>query len=238
MLNLIYKYKDKAKYLFYIFCIGFIIIICLKSINIIKRMHFKPQFVKPVETKIINEIKGARFIHYIKDKKVIAIKTKDASIKKKKVGFFRIGGLKQLELTDMELDYYDFEKTNLQNDSVQQNFISCLTSASKKFNIFQEKLAGFVAYNALIRYFHIDKTMTFIHGPYMELDKNQKSLLFNGNTVIHYLDKILICKDIVFDTKSLILSSNNKYTFIQKNKNIRGKGFLTDLKLNILKANN
>ena len=188
-----------------------------------------------------NTIQGIKFTHHFKERKLFSIQAENVSLKKKKIGFFRIGGLKQLELENMIVDYYEphetslddtHMKTSLQKES--HDLLSYFSKASHSLPIIKKRLAGFAAYHATIRYHHPDGNLTIISSPYMENSNDRQSLSFRKNVAIHFQDEILLCKNLVFDVKRSQIISNEKYTLINKGMIQKGKGIRMNLRLEVM----
>ncbi|MBF0449775.1 MAG: hypothetical protein HQK75_03660 [Candidatus Magnetomorum sp.] len=204
-------------------------------------------FIQSVDKNAGNEIKGIKLTHHLKEKKLFSIQAETASIKKKKIGFFRIGGLKQLELKNMVIDYYvpfidqarSDEKQHppeIQHSSEKapQDLISCFSYTTRSLPIFNDSLSGFVADHATLRYHHLDGSLTIINAPCMEIDTDKKNLIFRVNASVHYQKKFLLCKHLNFDLQHSFLISRDRYTFINNGKMAKGKGIRTNLRLDRL----
>jgi len=211
--------------------------ICLSGFILINTYHVLTRKQENVVISIEksnnqNTLTGIHLTHHYKEQKVFSIYAKKASIKNKRIGFFRIGGLKQLELENMVVDYFEASlditpKTNYES----HDLISYLSRASHSMPVFKQQLAGFAATHATIRYHHPDNILTIINAPYMEISNNQKSLEFNKNVAVHYQNAILLCKHLVFDVRHSQLVSNDKYTYIKNGVIQKGKGFRKNLRL-------
>jgi len=188
-----------------------------------------------------NTLTGIYFTHHYKEQKVFSIQAKTASIKNKKIGFFRIGGLKQLELENMIVDYFepnakqpDFEQRDFSSTNESHDLLSYFSRASHSMQLLKNELAGFVAYHATIRYHHPDGILTIINSPYMEISKDRQSLQFRKNVAVHYQKEILLCKKLNYDVKHFRIVSNDKYTLIKNGVFHTGKGFRMNLRMQVI----
>ena len=194
-------------------------------------------------------IKGITFTNYLKGQKRIRLQAEEVAIKKKSIGFFRIGGLKQLELKKMSLDYYDYDPAIIKGQSNHEDstkthhkqidnhkndkddLLSCILSAEYSLTSGNQKLSGFVAYDFTIRIFHADQTMTLMQGNYLTVGNDQHSFIFKGNAAISYQNNMLISNDIVYNFNQGIIYSKNHYVFLSNNKRNQGDGIKTNLRL-------
>jgi len=185
-----------------------------------------------------NILKGLHLTHHYKEQKVFSIYAKKASIKNKRIGFFRIGGLKQLELENMIVDYFEphEESSGLApknghatNESV--DLISHFSRASHSIPVLKNKVAGFAAYHATIRYHHSNNFLTIFNAPFMEINHDRESLGFQKNVAVHFQKKILLCKNLNFEVKRARIVSNEKYTLINNGTIQKGKGVCMNLRL-------
>jgi len=242
--------KESTEYIsFFSFFKGVLIflIVCSLGFILLNAYHVmmrKQENIIAVSTDKGNNssiLTGIHITHHYKEQKVFSIQAKTASIKNKKIGFFRIGGLKQLELENMIVDYYEphetslddtHMKTSLQKES--HDLLSYFSKASHSLPIIKKRLAGFAAYHATIRYHHPDGNLTIISSPYMENSNDRQSLSFRKNVAIHFQDEILLCKNLVFDVKRSQIISNEKYTLINKGMIQKGKGIRMNLRLEVM----
>jgi hypothetical protein len=185
-----------------------------------------------------NTLTGIHLTHHYKEQKVFSIRAKKASIKNKRIGFFRIGGLKQLELENMVVDYFvpredasDIPSKNNNSHNESHDLISYISRASHSMPVFKQQLAGFAATHAIIRYHHPDDILTIINAHYMEISNDQKALQFKNHVAVHYQNEIILCKNLVFDVRRCQLESNDKFTHIKNGVIHKGKGFLMNLRL-------
>jgi hypothetical protein len=184
------------------------------------------------DQKSSTDIKGIKLNHYIKEKKIFSIQAEEIAIKKKKIGFFRIGGLKQLELKNTMIDYYEPPEESKE----QQDIITCFSKTTRSFSLYKDKLSGFIALHVTIRYHHLGGTFTIIHAPLMEIEHDTKRAIFRKSTSAHYLNKFLLCKHMYFDFQNSFLMSHDHYTFITNGKLNKGKGIKTNLKLDLFEG--
>jgi len=189
-----------------------------------------------------NTIQGIKFTHHFKERKLFSIQAENVSLKKKKIGFFRIGGLKQLELKNMMFDYYepfsDIKKQLLQkskSSDKQEPFdlLSCFSKTERSLPVFKDSnISGFAAKHAVIRYHHSDGSITIISSSYMDINNRKKAFVFYDNTSVHYKKKFLLCKKRLYlNLKNYDLISNNRFTFIDNGKMTKGRGIKTNLRL-------
>jgi hypothetical protein len=185
-----------------------------------------------------NILTGIHLTHYYKEEKVFSIHAKQASIKNKKIGFFRIGGLKQLELENMVVDYYEphkqppglrTQKMPAKNESF--DLLTHFSRASHSIPVLKNQIAGFAAYHATIRYHHPNNSLTIINAPYMKINHDRESLGFQKNVAVHFQKKILLCKNLTFEVKRARIVSNEKYTLINNGSIQKGKGLCMNLRL-------
>jgi hypothetical protein len=219
-------------------------IICLSSfilLNAYYALTYKKEreiISQKNKTNNANIIKGIHITHHFKEQKVFAIQAKTASIKNKKIGFFRIGGLKQLELENMIVDYHEPQKEAAEivgkersSKNESHDLLSYFSRAGHSMPLLKKELAGFVAYHATIRYHHPDNLLTIINAPYMEIRDDRKSLHFQKNVAVHFQNKFLLCKNIIFEVNRSRLVSKNKYTLIKNGVIQKGKGCCMNLRL-------
>jgi len=222
------------------------IIVCVSSfilINTYYAMTYKKEdifFSEKNKANNPNTLKGIHITHHLKEQKIFSIQAKTASIKNKRVGFFRIGGLKQLELENMIVDYFE-PRQGTENDHKEMpsnkdshNLLSYFSRAHHSLPLLKKDLAGFVAYHASIRYHHIDNVLTIINAPYMEIKKDRKSLHFKKNVAVHFQNKFLLCKNIIFEVNHSRLVSDDRYTLIQNGVMHQGKGIRMNLRLEVV----
>ena len=189
----------------------------------------------------LNSVTGIHLTHHYKEQKIFSIQAKTASIKNKKIGFFRIGGLKQLELENMIVDYFEpsnsasvMSHKEARSREKPFDLFSHFSKASHSIPLLKKDLAGFVAHYATIRYHHPDALMTIVNAPFMELHNDRKSLHFQKNVAVHFQKKILLCNRLIFDTRRSRIITHKKYTLINDGVIHKGKGVRMNLRLDVL----
>ena len=243
--------KESTEYIsFFSFFKGVLIflIVCSLGFILLNAYHVmmrKQENIIAVSTDKGNNssiLTGIHITHHYKEQKVFSIQAKTASIKNKKIGFFRIGGLKQLELKNMMFDYYepfsDIKKQLLQkskSSDKQEPFdlLSCFSKTERSLPVFKDSnISGFAAKHAVIRYHHSDGSITIISSSYMDINNRKKAFVFYDNTSVHYKKKFLLCKKRLYlNLKNYDLISNNRFTFIDNGKMTKGRGIKTNLRL-------
>jgi hypothetical protein len=230
----LFTYLKSILFLFVVCTTGFIV---LNTYSVMTRQKNNTLIPSTPKNAPANILTGIHLTHYYKEQKIFSIQAKEASIKNKKIGFFRIGGLKQLELENMIVDYFEPHKksSDLEQPMVAEkesfDLISHFSRASHSLPVLKNKITGFAARHATIRYHHPNGLLTVFNAPHMEINKDRESLQFQKNVAVHFKKKILLCKNLNFEVKHARIKTNEKYTLINNGSIQKGKGLCMNLRL-------
>lgn len=176
------------------------------------------------------KIQGITYTQNHLGKKLFFIKAESIEIKKKKLGFFRIGLLKQIELNNVKIDYYKAAR-NSDSQNTDMDFSSSLLNAGKMIQTRKQRIAGILVHNVHIQYHQIDGAVTKLRANSLEFKKDRKLIKFKGNVMVNFGNRTLLSKELYFKTKEGVIFTKEKYVLINNGKRQQGQGISTDLHL-------
>jgi len=184
---------------------------------------------------------GLTYTDSYEGKVVFSMKVGSMILSKKKMGFFRIGGLRQLELKNVVADYHEpapgtddrvVKDESGRNREQHRDLHSYLLSAGQSFlRSGSGRLAGLEARNIRLRYHHADNSLTEIQADLLELEWNNLALRLQGHAQVRCDDRRLNSEEILFQTEEKIIFTEDNYVLTTGATTHRGKGIRTDLHL-------
>ena len=165
------------------------------------------------------------------------MKVSSVEFGKKKMGFFRVGGVRQLELRGAEIDYYEpMAKAtgDVSHREDPQDVSSVILTAVQSFTEREGRLAGLQVHRVMLHYHHTDGTQTDIEGNLLEIDRNDKSLRIRGNARVRHAERSLSSDEIFFRPQDKTFFTEKSYSLISTGESRRGSEIRTDLILNQL----
>ena len=158
---------------------------------------------------------------------------------KKKIGFFRVGGVRQLELRGAEIDYYEplVDGTGGGHTEDPRDISSVVLTAAQSFSDRKGRLAGLEIRRLRLHYHHGDGSQTDVEGDLLEIDRSDKSLRIRGNVHVSHDGRSLSTDEIYFQPQDKTLSAKKNYTLTINGESQRGGKIRTDLFLNPLPEN-
>ena len=182
-------------------------------------------------------VKGMTYTNSYKGNPLIVMKVSSVEFGKKKVGFFRVGGVRQLELRGAEIDYYE-PLTEASGDAGltegPKDVSSVILTAAQSFANRKGRLAGLQVHRVILHYHHKDGTQTDVEGNLLEIDRSDKSLSIGGHARVRYTGRSLISDEIFFQPQDKTFFTQKKYTLTVNGESRRGSEIRTDLFLNPL----
>lgn len=185
-------------------------------------------------------VKGMTFTASYKGKPLIVMKVGSVEFGKKKIGFFRVGGVRQLELRGAEIDYYEPQPEASVDKGLTEDpkdVSSLIQTAAQSFANRKGRLAGLQVHRVILHYHHTDGTQTDIEGNLLEIDRSDKSLRIRGNVHVSHDGRSLSTDEIYFQPQDKTLSAKKNYTLTINGESQRGGKIRTDLFLNPLPEN-
>lgn len=181
---------------------------------------------------------------------VFEMKIGSLEVNKKKLGFFRVGALSQVELRDVEVDYYELASTGKapgttpetaaaeENESQRpDDLYSSLLAAGQSFlGSRSGRLTGFEAHGIQLRYHHADESITLLAGDQLDTQWGGKNLRLRGHARAHYADRVLDSGEILFQPESNTLLVRDGYVLTVAGITHQGKVTKTNLRLQPLAA--
>ena len=187
---------------------------------------------------------GLTYTDSYEGKAVFSMKAGSMILSKKKMKFFRIGGLSQLELKNVVADYHEpapgtddrvVKDESGRNKEPQRNLHSYLFSAGQSFlRSDSGRLAGLEAHNVRLRYHHADGSLTEIKGDFLDFKRGTSALRLRGHVQVGYDDRHLSSKEILLQAEEKIIFTEDNYVLTTGHTTQRGKGIRTDLRLRAL----
>jgi hypothetical protein len=176
--------------------------------------------------------KGMTYINAYKGKLLIVMKVSSLEFGKKKMGFFRVGGARQLELRDAEIDYHEplLEGSGDVGSTEDPRDISrVVMTAAQSFTDWKGRLAGLQIRRLRLHYHHADGTQTDIEGDLLEIERSDKSLRIRGNAVVRHSGRSLSSHEIFFEPQDKTFFTKKSYALDANGKSQRGNEIRTDL---------
>jgi hypothetical protein len=184
---------------------------------------------------------GLTYTDSYKGNVVFSMEVGSLMLSKKKIGFFRIGGLRQLELKNVVADYHEpatatgdgvVEGEKGRNEERQGDLHSYLFSAGQSFlRSGSGRLAGLEVRNIRLRYHHADNSLSELQADLLDLKWNDLALRLQGNAQVLHNDRRLSSEEIFFQTKEKIIFTKDNYVLTTGATSHRGKAIRTDLRL-------
>ena len=171
-----------------------------------------------------------------KGKPLIVMKVISLEFGKKKIGFFRVGGVRQLELRGAEIDYYEplVDGTGGGHTEDPRDISSVVLTAAQSFSDRKGRLAGLEIRRVRLHYHHGDGSQTDVEGDLLEIDRSDKSLRIRGNGRVRYAGRSLSSDEIYFQPQDKTLFTKKTYTLTANGESEKGSEIMTDLFLNPL----
>ena len=182
-------------------------------------------------------VKGMTYTSAYKGKPLIVMKVNSLELGKKKIGFFRVGGVRQLELRGAEIDYHEplvEERGDFDSTGDPRDISGAVLTAAHSFTDWKGRLVGLQIRRLRLHYHHADGTQTDIEGDLFEIERSDKSLRIRGNALVRYAARSLSSDEIFLHPKNKTLFATKHYTLTINGKSYRGKEIRTDLFLNSL----
>jgi hypothetical protein len=171
-------------------------------------------------------------------KVVFSMRVGSLMLNKKKLGFFRVGGLRQLELKNVVADYHepapatDDRVVKDENGEQLRDLHSYLFSAGQSFlRSGGGRLAGLEARNIRLRYYHADSSLTELQADFLDVKRGNLALRLHGHAQVSHDDRLLASKEILFQTQDKIIFTRDSYVLTTGATTRRGKAIRTDLRL-------
>ena len=177
-------------------------------------------------------ISGMTYTNSYKGKPLIKMKVNSVEFGKKKMRFFRVGGMRQLELRGAEIDYYEPRaETTGDVDRIEdpRDISSGILSAAQSFTGSKGRVAGFQARKVKLRYHHADGNQTDIDGDLMEFNLRDKSLRIRGNATVRHAGRSLSSDEIFFQPQDKTFFTEGNYALTVNGESQRGNQVRTDL---------
>ena len=196
-----------------------------------------PSQIRPRDSQSKLTVKGMTYKNFYKGKPLIVMKVGSLEFGEKKMGFFRVGGVRQLLLRGAEIDYYEFlvegdKKVDHVEDSMDLS--SEMLTAAQSLTKWKGRLAEVQARRVRLRYHHADGEQTDIDGDLLEFERSDKSLRIKGNAYVRYAARSLSSDEIFFQPEEKTFFTKKNYTLIVNGESQRGNAIRTDLFLNPL----
>ena len=191
-------------------------------------------------------LKGMTYSKTLLGEAFLVMKVSSLEVGKKKWGFFRVGGLKQVELQNVEVDYHEPPPVKEgragqkgqkgQNTGVEEpgDLHSGMLAAAQSFGGKGGRIAGFRARGVRFHYHHTDGTQTDIEGDLLEIEWSDKSLRIRGNAHVRHAGRSLSTDEIDFQPQDKTFFTKKNYTLTTNGESQRGREIRTDLFLNPL----
>ena len=183
-------------------------------------------------------VTGLTYTSSYQGKVVFSMKVGSIMLNKKKLGFFRIGGLRQLELKNVVADYHepalDMDDRMVKDENGEQlrDLYSYLLSAGQSFlRRGGGRLAGLEARNIRLRYYQADNSLTELQADSLHLERNNLALRFQGQAQVSHDDRLLSSKEILFQTQDKTIFTRDSYLLTTGATTHQGKAIRTDLRL-------
>ena len=196
-----------------------------------------PSQIHPRDSQLKLTIKGMTYNNFYKGKPLIVMKVGSLEFGKKKMGFFRVGGVRQLVLRGAEIDYYEplTEGGNNVGDVEHSTDLSSeMLTAAQSLTKWKGRLAGVQARRVRLRYHHVDGKQTDIDGDLLEFERSDRSLRVRGNVHIRHAGRSLSTDEIFFQPQDKTLFTKKAYTLTANGERQGGNRIRTDLFLNPL----
>jgi hypothetical protein len=196
-----------------------------------------PPLIHPRVSQSKFTVKGMTYANSYKGKPLIVMKVNSVEFGKKKIGFFRVGGVRQLELRGAEIDYHEpFEEGSgdfgLTDDP--WDISSVVQTAAGSFTNRKGRLAGLQIHRVRLHYHHADGTQTDIEGNLLEIHRSDKSLRIRGNVHVRHAGRSLRTDEIYFQPQDKTFFTKHNYTLTTNGKIQKGSKIRADLFLNQL----
>jgi len=183
-------------------------------------------------------VTGLTYTGSYEGKVVFSMKVGSIMLNKKKLGFFRVGGLRQLELKNVVAEYHepapdmDDKMVKDKNAEKLRDLHSYLFSAGQSFlRSGGGRLAGLEARNIRLRYYLADSSLTELQADFLHLERNNLALRLQGHAQISHDDRLLTSKEILFQTQDKTIFTKDSYVLTTGATTHRGKAIRTDLRL-------
>ena len=182
-------------------------------------------------------VKGMTYTNAYKGKPLIVMKVSSLEFGKKKMGFFRVGGVRQLELRGAEIDYHEpLAEGSGDFDPVEdpRDISRVVLTAAQSFIDWKGRLAGLQARRLKFHYHHTDGTKTDIEGDLLELERGSNSFRIRGHAKVHHAGRSLSSDEILFQPQDKTFCTKKNYTLTAGGESEGGNEIRTDLRLNPL----
>lgn len=187
-------------------------------------------------------MEGIRYSFSEKGTTLLTAYAKLASIEKKKVGFFRINGIYQLELENFEADIYSSTPPAPSQDNNSEQAGPPQFSSGDVWDRIKaeadtiipktKRVAGFVARNVTLRYHCDEKNISTIRCAKLVFDSKGRKAVLQNSAMIRSGNRFLISKNMEV-TDSGRVTVPGDYVLRTHDAVKTGRGLVTDLKLNL-----
>jgi len=182
-------------------------------------------------------IKGMNYSASYGGKLLLVMSVGSVELGKKKMGFFRVGGLRQVELKGLEVDYYEpvaEERWGAGHLEDPRDISSGILTAAQSFIDWKGRLAGLQARRLKFHYHHTDGTTTDIEGDLLELERGGNILRIRGHAKVHHAGRSLSSDEVFFQPQDKTVFTKKNYTLTASGASEGGNEIRTDLRLNPL----
>ena len=182
-------------------------------------------------------IKGMNYSASYGGKLLLVMSVDSVELGKKKMGFFRVGGLRQVELKGLEVDYYEpvaEERWDAGHIEDPRDISSGILTAAQSFLDSKGRLAGLQARRLKFHYHHTDGTTTDIEGDLLELERGGNILRIRGHAKVHHAGRSLSSDEVFFQPQDKTVFTKKNYTLTASGASEGGNEIRTDLRLNPL----
>jgi hypothetical protein len=182
-------------------------------------------------------IKGMNYSASYGGKLLLVMRVSSVELGKKKMGFFRVGGLRQIELKGLEVDYYEpvaEERWGAGHQEDPRDISSGILTAAQSFIDSKGRLAGLQARRLKFHYHHTDGTTTDIEGDLLELERGGNILRIRGHAEVHHDGRSLSSDEVFFHPQDKTFFTKKNYTLTASGASEGGNEIRTDLRLNPL----
>jgi hypothetical protein len=160
-------------------------------------------------------------------------------VSRKKVGFFRVGGTRELELYGLRMDYYEqgagdrVKNMRAERDEAElgNDLLSSFQRVVGSLGGRTGRITSFEARKVHISYHLLDGTVTELSGDLLDVERGTGLLRLQGQAEVRHGNRSLTAREILVRPKGENIFARGGYILTRGEARQEGTGIQTDLRL-------
>jgi len=173
------------------------------------------------------------------EKLVYTAQVGSLQVSRKKVGFFRVGSLRELELYGFRMDYYEqgagdrAKKMRAQQNEAEMgnDLVSSVQRLVESLGGRTGRITSFQARHVNVSYHFPDGSVTELQGETLDIQKGTGLLRLQGQAEVRHGDRSLTAHEIFIQPTARTIATKERYVLSIGERRREGTGIKTDLRL-------